>query len=411
MAHPQLISVDEAQRLIFSLAVPRLAHLCPLDSALGHVLGESVVSREDSPPFDKSLVDGCAVRACDVSRIGGELRVLESIAAGEVPSQRVVAGTTSRIMTGAPIPEGADAVVMCEYVESVPTGSGRETVRIGSAEIRAGQHILRRGESIQRGAVALPAGRQLRPVDIGVLAALGVELVSAVARPSVAIVATGSELMPESGQLGPAQIRNSNGPMLRALLGQLAGRVNDLGIGPDSEEVLESLIQQGLESDVLLLSGGVSAGIHDLVPGVLDKLGVKRVFHKVNLKPGKPLWFGSTDSNGVNRLVFGLPGNPASALVCFELFVRPALMRMGGVADASPRFGRARLAADLLVRTDRLSFLPARYFETEGGAAVERVSWKGSADLFGLSQASCLIRVPCGEYRLAAGQCVDVLWL
>jgi molybdopterin molybdotransferase len=411
MAHPQLISVDEAQRLIFPLAAPRPRHLRPLDSALGHVLGESVVSHEDSPPFDKSLVDGCAVRACDVSRVGGELRVLESITAGEVPSRRIVAGTTSRVMTGAPIPEGADAVVMCEYVESVPPDSGRETVRIGAAEIRVGQHILRRGESIRRGEAALPAGRQLRPVDIGVLAALGVELVSVVDRPSVAIIATGSELMPESSQLGPAQIHNSNGPMLRALLGQLASRVNDLGIGPDSETVLESLIQRGLESDVLLLSGGVSAGTHDLVPGVLERLGVKRVFHKVNLKPGKPLWFGSIDSNGVNRLVFGLPGNPVSTLVCFELFVRPALMRMCGVADASPRCGRARLTADLLGRTDRLSFLPARHFELEGEAAVERVPWKGSADLFGLSQANCLIRVPRGEYRLAAGQCVDVLWL
>lgn len=411
MAHPELISVDDAQGLVFPLAVPRPRQLRPLDSALGHVLGESVFSREDSPPFDKSLVDGCALRVDDVSRVGGELRVLELITAGELPSQRVVAGTTSRVMTGAPIPEGADAVVMCEQVASVPTASGHEVVRIGPAEIQAGQHILRRGESIQRGAVALPAGRLLRPVDIGMLAALGVEQATVIGRPSVAIIATGSELMPESSQLGPAQIHNSNGPMLRALLRSVASRIDDLGIGPDSETVLEPLIRRGLESDVLILSGGVSAGTHDLVPGVLEKVGVERIFHKVHLKPGKPLWFGSIESDGVNRLVFGLPGNPVSTLVCFELFVRPAVMRMAGVADARPQIGRARLAADLQGRTDRLSFLPARHFEREGETVVERIPWKGSADLFGMSQANCLIRVACGAYRLAAGQSVEVLWL
>jgi molybdopterin molybdotransferase len=268
---------------------------------------------------------------------------------------------------------------------------------------------------------------------VGLLAEVGRVTLSAIPRPTVAILSTGNELVPAAETPGPGQIRNSNGPMLAALV-QSAGAVpHDLGIARDEPDELRRLIADGLRSGVLVLSGGVSAGVLDLVPGVLAELGVRQVFHKVNLKPGKPLWFGvradaecgtrNPDSTAAetphsafripnsSALVFGLPGNPVSTLVCFELFVRPALRRLAGRPAAEQQPLVARLTRDFTHKGNRPTYHPARLDTADGRPVVAPVAWQGSADLRAFAEANALVHFPEGDRHFPAGQEVEVLRL
>jgi molybdopterin molybdotransferase len=230
-------------------------------------------------------------------------------------------------------------------------------------------------------------------------------------RPTLAVLATGNELVPAEQTPAPGHIRNSNGPMLLAAA-QAAGAVAvDLKIARDDAQQLRSLIARGLEHDVLVISGGVSAGVLDLVPGVLAELGVQQVFHKVHLKPGKPLWFGVLARGPVDTLVFGLPGNPVSSLVCFELFVRPAIGQLAGRGDTSLVEVAAELAVDYLQRGDRPTYFPARLANVDGRHRVEPLRWQGSGDLRTLVQANALAYFPPGERAYRAGETVRVLQL
>jgi molybdopterin molybdotransferase len=225
----------------------------------------------------------------------------------------------------------------------------------------------------------------------------------------VAVLSTGDELVEASETPGPGQIRNSNGPMLLALAARAGAAARSLGIARDRLDSLRPLVEEGLRDDVFLLSGGVSAGVLDLVPGVLADAGVVAHFHKVAMKPGKPVLFASRDAGGRRSLVFGLPGNPVSALACFVLFVRPALRRLAGHADAGPRTVPAVLAEDFPYRTDRPTYHPARLEATPDGWRVRPVPWFGSADLRGLTQADALLPLPAGDHRHQAGEAFDVL--
>jgi molybdopterin molybdotransferase len=395
-----MLTVSEAHehiaRCIGQLSPQRLQ----LSELLGLRLAEDVVSRVDSPPFDKSQVDGYAIATNDTSET---LRELELVTAGGVPSQAVQPGTTIRVMTGAPTPEGADAVVKWEDCDVRPDG----TIRNPAAGVKPGACILRRGTAFHTGQTVLTAGKLIGPLDIALLAEIGQAEAGVYPRPRVGVLPTGDELVAAHEAVGPGQIRNSNGPMLLAALAAENATPVDLGVGRDDPADLRAKIAVGLECDVLLISGGVSAGVLDLVPSVLKELGVTEVFHKVRVKPGKPLWFGVREDGKRRVLVFGLPGNPVSTLVSFRLFVLPALRALAGEAFAPPATESGILSKSFEHRGGRATYFPSRRDEDR----VEPLDWKGSADLATLTQANCLLAMPAGDYRLEAGAAVDVLAL
>ncbi|MCA9150665.1 MAG: molybdopterin molybdotransferase MoeA, partial [Planctomycetales bacterium] len=261
-----------------------------LAETLDCFLAESIYSEMDSPPYDKAMVDGYALRAADVTAAGVELAVIEEVFAGQVASQAIAPGTAIRIMTGAPVPSGADAVVMVETTEC--SGANRERVRIDAPPKRPWQHILPRGTIVRQGDMVLAQGKRLRPVELGLLAELGYAQVPVIVPPRVALVQTGDELVAPGDPLGPGQIRNSNGILQEMLVRRMGAEAWNLGPVADDESSMRQRIQQGLQADVLLVSGGVSMGDKDLVPGILKQLGVECIFHKVHMRPGQPIWFG-----------------------------------------------------------------------------------------------------------------------
>ena len=401
-------TIDTALPLVLKYACCKPPTEVALADALGLILAQEVISDIDSPPHDKSMMDGYAVRASD-AEVGAELVVHEEVAAGAVPTKTIQPGTATRIMTGAPIPRGADAVVMVEHTELIPSGpAATDRVRILRPSAAA-QNIMPQATCLRRNQVVLVPGTEIRPIEIGLLSEVGCTRVQVISVPTAAVLATGDELVPPEQLPGPGQIRNSNGPMLRALIEKAGTRPILLGIGLDNRQQLRTLIQRGLDHDVLLLSGGVSAGKFDLVPSVLAELGVQQVFHKVRLKPGKPLWFGVLSKDDATTLVFGLPGNPVSTLVCFELFVRPALMQMATGKPYAPLTAKARLAEPQRHRSDRPVYYPSNLEISQN--RVRPLAWQGSADLRTLTDANCLALFPEGERDYKAGDDVDIYHL
>lgn len=402
-----MISIEEALALIAPHARPLRPLSLSIADALDCVLAEEVASDVDSPPHDKSIVDGYAVRAADFAP-GRELTVVEEVMAGAVPQRTVIAGSATRIMTGAPLPEGADGVVMVEQTEAVADQSPLGKVVLRTDRVTSGQNIMRRASSMSRGETVLSAGHRLRPLEIGLLAEVGRTEVRVVRQPSVAVLSTGNELVPPCQAPSAGQIRNSNGAMLFACVQQAGAKAIELGIGRDDHDALTQLMSEGLTHDVLLVSGGVSAGVLDLVPGVLAELGVRQVFHKVAVKPGKPIWFGVLENGEETKLVFGLPGNPVSSLVCFELFVRPALAALSGRGFGARPTVSARLASSFEQRGERVTYFPATVTEDGDVRSAEPLPWKGSGDLRSLASANGLIRFPAGTRRFEPGETVEV---
>lgn len=403
-----MISVEEALQRVAGRVRPPSPVDVPLANCLDHVLATDIASDIDSPPFDKSLVDGYAVRAADLTGGVCRLGVLEEVVAGTVPSKPVGAGQATRIMTGAPLPDGSDAVVMFEQTRAI-AGPGLGDVEIVEVRLAAGSNVLRQGAAMRRGEIVLHAGQELRPIEVGLLAEVGRAEVPVFPHPEVAVLPTGNEIVPPSHVPRPGQIRNSNGPLLAAAVRRAGGVPIDLGVARDEAGELRRLIAEGLRSDVLLLSGGVSAGVLDLVPQALADLGVVEVFHKVQFKPGKPLWFGVLPTQPRDKLVFGLPGNPVSSLACFELFVRPALAALGGRRwQGLPRVS-ARLEARHIQRGDRPTYHPAACRTQDGQSYVRALPWQGSADLRGVTAANSLAYFPAGDRTYAEGETVEVL--
>lgn len=403
-----MLSVAEARQIILDQVRPLPPASAPLDAAaLGLVLAEEVVSDLDLPPFDKALMDGYAIRAADLAEGRRTFTVIEEVTAGQTPRLPVGPGQATRIMTGAPMPEGADAVVMVER-----SRLDGERVYLEDRPPRPGQNVLGRARELRRGERVLGPGAVLRPQEFGVLTSVGRVSVRVHPAPTVAVLPTGDEIVEPDQAPGPGQIRNSNAYMLLAQATRAGGRARLVGIARDRLDSLRPLMQIGLESDVLVLSGGVSAGKLDLVPGVLAELGVRAHFHKVAMKPGKPMYFGSFDRPGrPPAYVFGLPGNPVSSLVCFELFVRPALRRLAGHADPGPAVVQAALLEDFPYRADRPTYHPARLLppSEKTGWQVKPVPWFGSADLRGVLAANAFVVFPAGEHHHRAGQAFPVL--
>ena len=402
-----MISVEEALGHVHRCARPLPQKRLPLGDTLGRRLAEAIVSEVDSPPFDKAMLDGYAFSVHDSS---STLSVTEQVLAGGVPHHAVEPGTTILVMTGAPVPDGADVVIKHEDVEHLE----ESIIQFPETGVVEGGGIMSRGTAFHRGQEVLSAGKLITPIDLALLAELGRAKVSVTPRPEVAVLATGNELVEVGRPLGPARICNSNGPMLLALLETMRVGATDLGIGRDNPDVLRRLITEGISADVLLVTGGVSAGVMDLVPDVLEQLGVEKVFHKVRIKPGKPLWFGKREHEGKSTLVFGLPGNPVSTLVAFELFVKPALLALGGedLAAATPLCGI--LTDSIAHRGKRTTYNPCRINFgdcEEGKPRVELLPWRGSADLAAMTHANALAVLPAGDYELAAGAEVELLRL
>jgi molybdopterin molybdotransferase len=432
-----MISVAEALSQVLEHVQPKPAADVPLDESLGLVLAEDTASDVDSPPHDKSMVDGFAVAAVDLKDGRATLGVLEEITAGMVPSRKVVPGFCSRIMTGAPIPEGADSIVMVERAEFNPSphhdesstlaplpqgkrGSTIGTVAIQDERFRAGQNIMRRGKSLRLGETVLKGGAELGPAEIGLLAEVGRAKIRAIGPVQVAIVSTGNELVAADQRPHAGQIRNSNGPLMAAAVRRAGAVPMDLGIVRDDTDELRRAIVAGLKSDILVISGGVSAGVLDLVPSALADVGVRQVFHKIDMKPGRPLWFGVYDGQNPRAepeakrrtLVFGLPGNPVSTLVCFELFVKPAIARIAGRHWEPPHPTRsAKLTVEFTHRGDRPTYWPAMFIASPDGPLVEPRPWQGSADIRGFAGANALVAFSAGERRYQAGDSVDVVML
>lgn len=395
-----MLSVAQALEIVLENAQALPADTLPLTpAALGLILAEDIASDLDMPPFDKAMMDGFALRFSDLRDGCAELTIIEEIVAGKTPTKTVQVGQASRIMTGAPMPHGADAVVMIERCEAVGN-----KVRVNDPKLKPGANVLTRGREMRVGETVLRAGMRLTPQELGLLAAVGRTIAKVQRRPVAAVVCTGDELVPPEVKPGPGQIRNSNGPMLEAQIQRAGGTPRFVGIARDEPGHLRALIAAGLESDVLLLSGGVSAGKLDLVPGVLAELGVQPLFHRIAIKPGKPLLFGVKGP----RLVFGLPGNPGASLVCCELFVRPAIRAMMGLAPG-PRMVNATLTKDFPYRTDRPTYHPACLRLTDSGWTIEPVAWFGSPDLRGTSPANAFVVLPEGDHQHRAGDRLQVL--
>ncbi len=411
-----MLTVAEALSAILNEVGRFPSHRIALGDALGLVLAEDAVSDLDSPPFDKALMDGYAVRSSDLQSGVGPLRVIEEVLAGAVPQRHVGMGETTRIMTGAPIPAGADAVVQVEHSQLIQTNADHQFVQLETAPLTVGRNVLKRGASTQAGERVLPAGRQLRAQELGCMAELGCDQVAVYRSPRVAVLATGNELVPVGTRPGPGQIRNSNETMLVSQLRQMGAEPVPLGVARDEPDELRRLIETGLKSDMLLLSGGVSAGKLDLVPGVLAAAGVRQIFHKVQIKPGQPLWFGVCErpaeggagSQTGRCYVFGLPGNPVSSMVCCELFVKTAVRKLMGIEPAAQIPVRARLKVAHQGSGNRPTYHPAHLEFTSEGACVQTVPWVGSSDLSATVAANAMALFPAGDRLFEVDEVLDV---
>jgi molybdopterin molybdotransferase len=393
-----LLSIAEAQRLILEHAKPLPAETVALGGAARRVLAEPATAEVDLPPFPSSAMDGYAVRAADTP---GRLTVETKIAAGKPAAASLAPGEAMGIATGGVVPDGADAVVPIEYVVEHDN-----TVEVGGT-VEAGENVRPRGGDIRAGEVVVERGVVLTPARIGALAAAGVPEVRCARRPRAAVLPTGTELRRTGEPLGAGEIYEANGLILSAQL-EAAGAVAELlpAVG-DDEAAHRDALEQALEADLVVTSGGVSVGPHDLVRRVEADLGVREVFWRVSVKPGKPIAFGVRK----RTLVFGLPGNPVSALVGFVLFVEPAVRALQGVPEPLPRFDRGRLVGGRRRNPERDELARARLRSSPDGALLEPLSGQESHMIARSAEADALVFVARGEGELADGEPVDYLRL
>lgn len=410
-----MLSVEQAQAQVLERVRRLEAEPVPVLEALGCVLAADVVSDIDVAPFDNSAMDGYAVRAADTSGASDEspvvLRVVDHIAAGSMPRATVGPGTASRIMTGAPIPGGADSIVMVEVTEALEAGGGTGgTVAIRRAAT-PGDHIRLRGEDVRAGETVLRAGETVGPASVGLMAALGVAEVAVYRRPRVAIVSTGDELVGITERPGPGQIRNSNSYSLAALVEAAGGIPHVLGIARDTDESTRAMLSRAPEFDLMVTTGGVSMGDFDVVKDVLEQIG-ETSFWKVAMRPGAPQTYGAIGGTPF----FGLPGNPTSTMVGFELFVRPAIRAMRGFTELYRPRTLAVLAENVRKKADRRYFMRGRIERSaEPGAAVPYVvrlsGAQSSAMLTSMHHANCLISLAEGLSAVPAGEVVECIRL
>jgi molybdopterin molybdotransferase len=392
----ELLSLEEALERILGRVTPLGPEGVELWTAAGRVLADDAVAAVDLPPFPSSAMDGFAVRSEDTP---GRFPIVARIAAG-VPAPRALeAGEAMAIATGGVVPPGSDSVIPIEYVVE-----DDNSVEIPEHVVQ-GDNVRPRGGDVAAGAVVVPRGTRLGPAQIGALAAAGLDRVVAGRRPRVAVLSTGTELRRPGEPLGPGQVYEANGVLLAATFASAGGDVDVLPAVADDESSHRAALERGLAADVLVTSGGVSVGPHDLVRRILSDLGVEEIFWGVAVKPGKPLAFGVRGST----LVFGLPGNPVSSLVGAEVFVRPALLALQGATVPGPVFFEGRLGATVRRNAHRDEFLRARSAASKDGVLLDPVIGQESHMIARAAAADALVLAPRGEGELVAGERVRYL--
>jgi len=423
----RILSFEEARHTVehhAALVSPGERQTVDLIAASGCVLAEPILADRDFPPFDRATRDGYAVRAADVAHVPASLEVVGEIKAGDSPDRfKIRSGQAVSIMTGASLPPGADAVVMVEYTKQAGNSVG--VLR----SVSPGENFVPRGSEARQGQLLLDRGVRLDPARIAIAAAVGKERLQVFKKPRVGVLATGDELVEVAATPGPAQIRNSNSYSLAAQIGQSGGEPVVLPIAPDQPERLRALIEEGLSCDLLLLTGGVSMGKYDLVEQALSDLKAEFYFTGAQIQPGRPVVFGScpwgadapareeNDPNAIRQAAqktgkyfFGLPGNPVSTMVTFELFVRPMIEALAGMKLPPLIFLKARLKSEVRTKTGLTRFLPALLSGEFEHAEVQPVRWQGSGDIAALTMANCYLVVPPNRDKLDAGEWVSVFW-
>jgi len=391
-----LISLEEALARIFEQVRPLDAEPVPLAAAAGRVIAEDARSPVDLPPFASSAMDGFAVRSGDTP---GRLPIVARIAAG-VPAPRALEpGQAMGIATGGVVPDGADAVIPIEYV--VENDNNVEIEQV----VGQGDNVRPRGSDVSAGDLVVAQGSRLGPAQIGALAAAGLVEVSATQRPHVVVLATGTELRRPGEPLGPGEVYEANGVLLATAFASAGADVEILATVADDASAHRRALESGLAADVLVTSGGVSVGPHDLVRGLLAELGVEEIFWGVAVKPGKPLAFGVRGST----LVFGLPGNPVSSLVGAEVFVRPALLALQGASVPGPVYSAGSLASAIRRNAQRDEFVRARSVPAPTGVVLEPITGQESHMIARAATADALVHAPRGDGELAAGETVRYL--
>jgi molybdopterin molybdotransferase len=400
-----MIDYRDALREVLARARPLASESIPLAEALGRTLARDIRAGGPVPPFAKATMDGYAIRAADTRPAEGadfvDLQVTEDLPAGRISRRALGPGQAARIMTGAPLPKGADAVVMVEDTEK--SGARVKVLR----PARDGDNIGEAGEDIKKGELVLAKGDLIGPAEVGMLAALGHASVRVSRRPEAAVIARGDEIVEPGQRTRPGQIRNSNGHALRALALQAGAKASYLGIARDKNSSLKLKIRKAHEADILVLSGGVSVGDYDLVKEELRALGVRPVFWRVRIKPGKPVFFGVRG----RQLVFGLPGNPTSAMVTFHLFVRPAIDRMLDRKSPGLRAGKAVVEREISLKPGRTQFLRGILAGDGPELRVDPFPDQKSGVLRSMVKSRVLIVVPADVTRIAKGNTVEVLFL
>jgi molybdopterin molybdotransferase len=402
---PSILSFEDARHIVEQRAAqvrPAGTESVEILASTNRVLAHTVTADRDFPPFRRAMRDGYALRAADLANLPATLEVIAEIRAGAAPEALpsvVGPGQAAAIMTGAPAPNGADAVVMVEY-----TALDGHRVRVTRA-VASGDNIVPAGSEALRGQILLNPGIRMDYGTIALAASVGMESVSVFRRPQVAILSTGDEVIPLGKDPGPHEIRNSNSYSLAAQVSAAGGLPDMLEIAPDELRPLRSLVEQGLQRDLLLLTGGVSMGKYDLVEQVLAELGAEFFFTGAQIQPGRPVVFGRAR----DRYFFGLPGNPISTMVTFELFARPMLEALAGMKPRPLQFLHARLKSEVKTKTGLKRFLPGMLSGEFEHAEVELSGWHGSGDVAAMARSNCYVVISPDREKIAAGEWVPVM--
>jgi molybdopterin molybdotransferase len=422
-----VLTFEDARRTVedhASHATPGRNETIDLLHAAGRILTEPITADRDIPPFPRSTRDGYAVRAADMATLPAKLKIIGEIKAGPAqPPSALNRGQAFSIMTGAPVPQGADTVVMVEY-----TSQQGDSVEI-TKSVAPDENIVAQGAEAKRGTLLLDRGTRLDEAAIALAASAGKSRVLVFVRPRVAVLTTGDEIVDVDADPGPTQIRNSNSYSLAVQIQQAGGEPVLLPIAPDEPRRLRQLIEEGLQSDLLLMTGGVSMGRYDLVEQVLAELQAEFFFAGAKIQPGRPVVFGrvkcgagapsassgqapARDGTSVpssHRYFFGLPGNPVSTMVTFELFARPILEALAGMPPRPLAFLHARLKSEIRVKTGLTRFLPAILSGNYAASQVELVPWQGSGDIAARTRANCYIVIPPDREHILAGEWVAIM--
>lgn len=400
-----MIPIAEAIKIVLAQSSALPVESVAISESIGRILAEDIVADTDLPPFDRAQMDGYAVRAADVAEVPARLKIVGESAAGAGWHHKMKAGEAVRIMTGAPVPPGADAVQQVELTREVDDGAVVEILKA----VDPGRSIVSQGDEIKAGQTVLRAGEEITAQSIATLASFGYAQVEVARQPRVAVMATGSELVDVDQKPGRDQIRDSNNYTIEAYARRAGATVERLRLAGDDTEQLKQQMASALERcEVLITSGGVSMGVYDFTKAAFKELGAEIFFEKVALRPGKPTVFGRIGE----KLVFGLPGNPVSVAVTFNLFVRTALRAMQGAREPRMLHEHAVLARDVKGSPDRESYLPATLrMDEKGTLLAEPVKWGGSSDFVAFARATGLINVPAGIGTLARGSSAKVFVL